>query len=209
MKNIHKTLASLAALSATMGLLKPAMAQDATLVISGQVTSSTCALKITIGSIASNSSSASPATRTINMGTQTSTATAANTLIGAKTVAQFDLRNAADTGPCTSGSTWNLMLNLTSAQITPAGSDTAVVNSLLASGGTNAGAALFGGTNTTASSRLNLVAFTDLTNATKVNSTNVLMNAPLYIGAQFVTTSAAAPTVGAYSAAIPLYILYN
>ncbi len=205
----NKVALAVATLATGLGLQFAAVAQTAgTLDITGQVTAATCSLSMTAGGNTINGGS-----RTVSLGTVASTATATNTLIGTKTIVQFDLKNAGNTGVCVLGgatSTWNILLGLTATQITGSDATSAVVNSA-ATGGTSAAVALFGGSDNLAATRLKLLPSTGVTSGTEVFSTGLGVSAAtsLYLGAQFVTTSASAPTAGQYSASIPLTILYN
>ena len=205
----NKVALAVATLATGLGLQFAAVAQTAgTLDITGQVTATTCSLNMTAGGNTINGGS-----RTVSLGTVASTATATNTLIGTKTIVQFDLKNAGNTGVCVLGgatSTWNILLGLTATQITGSDATSAVVNSA-ATGGTSAAVALFGGSDPAAATRLSLAPSTGVTSGTEVFSTGLGVSAAtsLYLGAQFVTTSASAPTAGQYSASIPLTILYN
>ena len=205
----NKVALAVATLATGLGLQFAAVAQTAgTLDITGQVTAATCSLNMTAGGNTINGGS-----RTVSLGTVASTATVANTLIGTKTIVKFDLKDGTNTNnPCTLGATqtWNILLGLTATQITGSGTSSAVVNGA-ASGGTSAAVALFGGSDAAAATRLSLVPSTGVTTGTEVFSTGLGVSAatPLYLGAQFVTTSASAPTAGQYSASIPLTILYN
>ena len=203
---------AIATLAMGLGFSNLAPAQDATLNVTGQLTNSTCNLKMTAGTDVVNGASGANATRTMNLGTQTYTSNpgTANITVGNKSTVKFELTNAAGAACSTFSGLWNIALNLTDAQIASAGSDKAIVNSISsASGGTNLGVALFGGTATDPTTRLNLISFKDYGNATKVVTSNQSSTVPLYIGAQFVTTSSSAPTVGQFTASIPLIVLYD
>jgi len=204
----NKVALAVATLATGLGLQFAAVAQTAgTLDITGQVTATTCSLNMTAGGNTINGGS-----RTVSLGTVASTATAANTLIGTKTIVKFDLKDGANTAnPCALGATqtWNILLGLTATQITGSGATSAVVNGA-ATGGTSAAVALFGGSDAAAATRLSLLPSTGVTTGTEVfTGLGVTASTALYLGAQFVTTSASAPTAGQYSASIPLTILYN
>ena len=205
----NKVALAVATLATGLGLQFAAVAQTAgTLDITGQVTATTCSLNMTVGANTINGGS-----RTVSLGTVQSTATVANTLIGTKTIVKFDLKDGANpNNACALGATqtWNILLGLTATQITGSGTSSAVVNSA-ATGGTSAAVALFGGSDNLAATRLKLLPSTGVTSGTEVFSTGLGVSAAtsLYLGAQFVTTSASAPTAGQYSASIPLTILYN
>ena len=205
----NKVALAVATLATGLGLQFAAVAQTAgTLDITGQVTATTCSLNMTVGANTINGG-----VRTVSLGTVQSTATATNTLIGTKTIVKFDLKDGANpNNACALGATqtWNILLGLTATQITGSGATSAVVNGA-ATGGTSAAVALFGGSDAAAATRLSLVPSTGVTTGTEVFSTGLGVSAAtsLYLGAQFVTTSASAPTAGQYSASIPLTILYN
>ncbi len=205
----NKVALAVATLATGLGLQFAAVAQTAgTLDITGQVTATTCSLNMTVGANTINGG-----VRTVSLGTVQSTATVANTLIGTKTIVKFDLKDGANpNNACALGATqtWNILLGLTATQITGSGTSSAVVNSA-ATGGTSAAVALFGGSDAQPATRLTLSASTGITTGTEVFSTGLGVSAAtaLYLGAQFVTTSASAPTAGQYSASIPLTILYN
>ena len=127
---------------------------------------------------------------------------------------KFDLKDGTNpANACTLGATqtWNILLGLTATQIFGSGTSSSAVVNGAATGGTSAAVALFGGSDAAAATRLSLVPSTGVTTGTEVFSTGVGVTAgtALYLGAQFVTTSASAPTAGQYSASIPLTILYN
>jgi type 1 fimbria pilin len=205
----NKVALAVATLATGLGLQFAAVAQTAgTLDITGQVTATTCSLNMTAGGNTVNNGS-----RTVSLGTVASTVAAANTLIGTKTIVKFDLKDGTNpANACALGATqtWNILLGLTATQITGSAATSAVVNGA-ASGGTSAAVALFGGSDAAAATRLSLVPSTGVTTGTEVFSTGAGVTAAtaLYLGAQFVTTSASAPTAGQYSASIPLTILYN
>jgi type 1 fimbria pilin len=206
----NKVALAVATLATGLGLQFAAVAQTAgTLDITGQVTATTCSLNMTAGGNTINGGS-----RTVSLGTVASTAAAANTLIGTKTIVKFDLKDGTNpANACALGATqtWNILLGLTATQITGSGSAASAVVNGAVTGGTSAAVALFGGSDPTAPTRLTLSPSTSMTTGTEVFSTGLGVSAatPLYLGAQFVTTSASAPTAGQYSASIPLTILYN
>ena len=205
----NKVALAVATLATGLGLQFAAVAQTAgTLDITGQVTAATCSLNMTVGANTVNGG-----VRTVSLGTVASTVAATNTLIGTKTIVKFDLKDAGNTGSCALGATqtWNILLGLTATQITGSDATSAVVNGA-ATGGTSAAVALFGGSDNLAATRLSLVPSTGVTSGTEVYGSpglGVSAGTSLYLGAQFVTTSASAPTAGQYTASIPLTILYN
>ncbi len=212
MKAIFKITAAATAVAAALALQLPAVAQTAgTVDLGGQIGAETCRIKITD---AANANPVNGGTKSIRLGTVTSASGVNQELTPPSTstgVAMFYLTDAAGSGTCVfvGGTSWNLMLDLTSAQIlTMAGGTTALKNSL-SSGATDAAVVLYGGMLADASQvRLSLKPG-NLVTGTRVSASNTTGSGPLVIRAKFVATTASAATPGQYSASVPLVILYN
>ena len=179
---------------------------DGTVVISGQVSANTCKLSIT-----DTNGSTNNGTRSIQLGTvppPTGTITP-NTLFGNQVVANFSLTSAAGAGTtCTfaSGTTsWNIVLDLQASQVGTAGGSSFLTNSATSSPASNVGVALSqaGGT------RLSTLTTGAGYLGTKISTNNALAAGGLQLIAQFVTTSASAPTAGLFSATVPLLVVYQ
>ena len=212
MKAIFKITAAATAVAAALALQLPAVAQTAgTVDLGGQIGAETCRIKITD---AANANPVNGGTKSIRLGTVTSASGVNQELTPPSTstgVAMFYLTDAAGSGTCVfvGGTSWNLMLDLTSAQIlTMAGGTTALKNSL-SSGATDAAVALYGGlTAPNSQVRLSLRPG-NLVTGTRVSAINTTGDGPIILQAKFVATTASAATPGQYSASVPLVILYN
>ena len=183
-----------------------AQSADGTVVISGQVSANTC--KLTISETGGGSTN--NGVRSIELGTAappTGTITP-NTLFGNQVVANFALTSAAGAGTtCTfaSGTSWNIVLDLEASQVGTAGGSSFLTNAATASPALNVGVALSqaGGT------RLSTLATGAGYQGTKISTNNALAGGGLQLIAQFVTTSAVAPTAGLFSATVPLLVVYQ
>ena len=205
----HSTIQKFSLVSSLAIALMSAQAQtaDGTVVISGQVSANTCKVNI---SDASGVSPTNNGVRSIELGTAappTGTITP-NTLFGNQVVANFALTSAAGAGTtCTfaSGTSWNIVLDLEASQVGTAGGSSFLTNAATASPALNVGVALSqaGGT------RLSTLATGAGYLGTKISTNNALAAGGLQLIAQFVTTSAVAPTAGLFSATVPLLVVYQ
>ena len=185
----------------------PAQSADGTLVISGQVNANTCKVNISDGSGVSPTNNG---VRSVELGTvapPTGTITP-NTLFGNQQVSTFTLTGAAGAGTtCTfaSGTSWNIVLDLQASQVGTAGNSSFLTNSATTKPALNVGVALSqsGGT------RLSTLATDAGYQGTKISTNNALAGGGLQLIAQFVTTSASAPTAGLFSATVPLLVVYQ
>jgi len=183
-----------------------AQSSDGTVVISGQLSANTCKLTITDGAAGSTNNGV----RSVELGTvapPTGTITP-NTLFGNQQVSTFTLTGAAGAGTtCTfaSGTSWNIVLDLQASQVGTAGNSSFLTNSATTNPALNVGVALSqsGGT------RLSTLATDAGYQGTKISTNNALAGGGLQLIAQFVTTSASAPTAGLFSATVPLLVVYQ
>jgi type 1 fimbria pilin len=202
------TKQKLALLASAMALaLMTAQAQsaDGTVVISGQINANTCTLNI-----ADSTGVASPTnkgTRSVELGTVSPTGTTVSTPFGTKQNITFSLSAASGTGACTftSGTGWNLALDLQSSQVSSVSGKPFLTNSATTGAATNVGVALFDN----AGAQITTLATGQGYQGTKLSSTGVSSSASLTMGAQFIATSATPPTAGLFSASVPLLIVYN
>ena len=187
-----------------------AQTADGTLVISGQVSANTCKLNI---SDASPAAPTNMGVRSVELGTvapPTGTIVAGTTF-GTKQNITFSLTSSTGTGACTiTGGTlnqWNLALDLQFGQVGTAASKAFLTNQASTNAASNVGVSLFDNSGTQFASILTGqgIQGTRLTNST----TGVAAGATLTLGAQFMTTSASAPTAGLFSSTVPLLLVYN
>ena len=211
-KNLTKQKIAIATAMTLALISAQAQSADGTVVISGQVNANTCTLNISdTGGVASPTNKG---TRSIELGTYSPAASAAGTAVGTKQEITFKLANAGNSGDCTFGGTplttgWNLALDLQSGQVNSTTFQTApqkpyLVNTVAANG-SNIGVALFGNDG----NMLTTIATGAGYQGTKLATAGVAANATLKMSAQFLTTSASAPTPGLFSATVPLLIVYN
>ena len=187
-------------------------ADSGTINISGQISASTCLLNMS-----DTSGTVNGGTKTVNLGTMSSssvgTGTAGSTFGTAQTVT-FSVKAADGTTNCTLGSgnsAWDIALALGNSQIATIGSATVLKNSLTTNA-TDAAVILKGGFNTTTPGTtlalkgdlgIGGTLMSGLATPTATAGQNIVMSA------QFVRSSASAPTSGAYSATIPLLVVYK
>ena len=183
-----------------------AQAADGTVVISGQVSANTCKL-----SISDTNGSTNNGTRSIQLGTvapPTGTITP-NTLFGNQVVANFALTSAAGAGTtCTFANvnnTWNIVLDLQASQVGTANGSSFLTNSATSSPASNVGVALSQAGGTRISTLVTGAGYL----GTKISTSNASNTGGLQLIAQFVTTSASAPTAGLFSATVPLLVVYQ
>ena len=202
------TKQKLALASAMTLALMTAQAQsaDGTVVISGQINANTCTLNIAdSGGVASPTNKG---TRSIQLGTASTTSTTAGTAFGTKQGITFSLSAASGTGACTfaSGTAgWNLALDLQSSQVSSVVGKSFLTNSATTGAATNVGVALFDNLG----AQITTLATGQGYQGTKLSSTGVSSSVSLTMGAQFIATSTTAPTAGLFSASVPLLIVYN
>ncbi len=204
----HPSIQQLSVASALAVALMSAQAQtaDGTVVISGQLSANTCKLTITDAA----SGSTNNGVRSVQLGTAAppSGTITPNTLFGNQKVADFALTGAGGSGTtCTfiSGTSWNIVLDLQPSQVGTAGGSSFLINSATTNAAQNIGVALSqaGGT------RLSTLATGAGYQGTKISTNNALSEGGLQLIAQFVTTSASAPTPGLFSATVPLLVVYQ
>ena len=212
MKAIFKITAAATAVAAALALQLPAVAQTAgTVDLGGQIGAETCRIKI---SDSGNANQVTGGTKSISLGTVTSDSGINKELTPSSPtagVALINLTDAAGSGTCVfvGGTSWNLMLDLTSAQILNMPSGTTALKNSLSSGATDAAVVLYGGMLADVSQvRLSLKPG-NLVTGTRVSAINTTGSGPLVIRAKFVATTTSAATPGQYSASVPLVILYN
>ncbi len=199
-------LALLASAIALALMTAQAQSADGTVVISGQINASTCTLNI-----ADSTGVASPTnkgTRSVELGTVSPTGASIGSLLGTKQNITFSLSAASGTGSCTfaTGSTgWNLALDLQSSQVGTVSNKSFLTNSATTGAATNVGVALFD----TLGAQITTLATGQGYQGTKLAATGVTAATSLGMGAQFIATSASAPTAGLFSASVPLLIVYN
>jgi type 1 fimbria pilin len=210
-KNLTKQKIAIATAMTLALITAQAQSADGTVVISGQVNANTCTLNISdAGGVASPTNKG---TRSIELGTYSPVAGTAGSFVGNKQTITFTLTNAAGTGACsfsgTSTTKWNLALDLQPNQVNSTTFQTApqkpyLVNTVAANG-SNIGVALFGNDG----NMFNSIATGAGYQGTKLAASGVAANATLKMSAQFLTTSASAPTPGLFSATVPLLIVYQ
>ena len=210
-KNLTKQKIAIATAMTLAFITAQAQSADGTVVISGQVNANTCTLNISdAGGVASPTNKG---TRSIELGTYSPVAGTAGTAVGTKQEITFKLANAGNSGDCTFGGTplttgWNLALDLQSGQVNSTTFQSPpkpyLVNTV-ATNASNIGVALFGNDG----NMLTTIATGAGYQGTKLAASGVAANATLKMSAQFLTTSASAPTPGLFSATVPLLIVYN
>jgi hypothetical protein len=235
MKTIFKrtqTNLLIASMAAGLGVHLSSQAQttDAgTLVITGQITASTCTLNVT--DVGTTSTTGAPSTKNLALGNLTPTAAGATGAAGSllttsnKAVTVFSLSNAGNTGPCTTlgtGGAWDLALMVSSAQVSTIGSTGFLKNGLTANA-TDAVVQMFGGvaanpaaaSAATASTALNLrgdAGYTGnfATGAASIANFTAQAGSSIVVGAQWARATAnAAPSSGSFSQSIPLAVVYK
>lgn len=211
MRNFYKRAAALAviALSAQATF---AQAADGTVHFLGQITSTSCTLAMTEGS--SSTTSATGGNLVVDFGkfaAPTTTVTSVGTGIGTAKTVIFSAKGAGGTGACIPAtgtgekSTFNVLLGLTSSKITSiSGLDYIANDVLLANGGTNAILKL-----SVASTQLALKPQSGSTGTFVAGTSASLNNGTISLTAQLVTSTAAVPSVGVFSAAIPVFMIYQ
>jgi type 1 fimbria pilin len=212
-KNLTKQKIAIATAMTLAFISTQAQSADGAVVISGQVNANTCTLNISdAGAVASPTNKG---TRSIELGTYSPVASAAGSFVGNKQTITFTLTNAAGTAPCsftgTSTTKWNLALDLQSGQVNSTTFQTApakpyLVNTVTTNA-SNIAVALFG--SDSPANHLTAIATGAGYQGTKLSTTGADVGSSLTMGAQFLTTSAAAPTPGLFSATVPLLIVYN
>ena len=229
MKTIFKRTSThllIATLAAGMGVHLSSQAQSApadtaSVVITGQITANTCAVNVSdVGSPSSGNGSKSLFLGNI-AGTAAGTGTTGPSLFGTAVTTMFTLGNATTPSTaCTfsSGTNWDLALNLTTDKISTItsslGTNTFLKNSIsAANGGTDAVVILSGGVNATPASATPGNASNVLTLSSgglmSGGTTGVASTGALVLKAQWARSSTAAPTSGLYSQTIPLTVVYK
>jgi hypothetical protein len=196
-----------------LGLMQLAQAQvpDITLVVTAQITSNTCTLSLTEGS-----NSATKGSFSLDFGkiTMPSVAPPIGTGLGVARTLTLATKNAAGLDACvTSGvagdkTSFNVLLDLNASQITTVAGKTYRMNDFAGSG-TNAVLALAAGPVLTAGSLLNLAPRSGYEGTYATASPLPLATGKIQLTAQLASSTAAIPTSGAFSASIPLYLVYQ
>ena len=205
----HSTIQKFSLVSSLAIALMSAQAQtaDGTVVISGQVSANTCKVNI---SDASGVSPTNNGVRSVELGTVSPTGTfTAGQLLGTKQNVTFSLTAASGSGACTfaSGTTgWNMVLDLQANQVNSTIASKPFLTNLNGTNpATNIGVALFDNSGTQFTTLLTGQGFL----GTKLAATGVAAGTNLTMGAQFMATSASAPTAGLYQTTVPMLIVYN
>ena len=199
---------------------------------SGAITTTTC--QLFIGDTAATTFSST--SRVMNLGNGTSNSgsigTVLNGALGIPTSVSFVLANAGTSTPdlvngCTSvgSGSWNISLQLANTQLVARDDGYVVLKNQItpAQGGTNAAVALWGASTTSSSTILatagslnNFVAMTLTSGQGLANLVSPTANAAvpkngkIWLGALMVrTANSSTPTNGAYSASIPLVVVYK
>ena len=204
----HSTIQKFSLVSSLAIASMSALAQSAgTVVISGQVSANTCKVNI------SDSSGVSPTNngvRSVELGTVSPTGTfTAGQLLGTKQTITFSLTAASGSGACTfaAGTTgWNMALDLQANQVNSTIASKPFLTNLFGTNpATNIGVALFDNAGTQYTTLLTGQGYL----GTKLAATGVTSATNLTMGAQFMATSASAPTAGLFQTTIPMLIVYN
>ena len=205
----HSTIQKFSLVSSLAIALMSAQAQtaDGTVVISGQVSANTCKVNI---SDASGVSPTNNGVRSVELGTVSPTGTfTAGQLLGTKQNVTFSLTAASGSGACTfaSGTTgWNMVLDLQANQVNSTIASKPFLTNLNGTNpATNIGVALFDNSGTQFTTLLTGQGFL----GTKLAATGVAAGTNLTMGAQFMATSASAPTAGLFQTTVPMLIVYN
>ena len=205
----HSTIQKFSLVSSLAIALVSAQAQtaDGTVVISGQVSANTCKVNI---SDASGVSPTNNGVRSVELGTVSPTGTfTAGQLLGTKQNVTFSLTAASGSGACTfaSGTTgWNMVLDLQANQVNSTIASKPFLTNLNGTNpATNIGVALFDNSGTQFTTLLTGQGFL----GTKLAATGVTSATNLTMGAQFMATSASAPTAGLFQTTVPMLIVYN
>jgi len=211
-KNSTKQKIAIATAMTLALITAQAQSADGTVVISGQVNANTCTLNISdAGGVASPTNKG---TRSIELGTYSPVAGTAGSFVGNKQTITFTLSNAAGTGACSfSGTTttkWNLALDLQPNQVNSTTFQSPAKPYLVNTVTTNASniaVALFG--SDSPANNLTAIATGAGYQGTKLSTAGANVGDSLTMGAQFITTTASAPTPGLFSATVPLLIVYQ
>ena len=205
----HSSIRKFALASVCLLALASAQAQtaDGTVVISGQVSANTCKVNI---SDASGVSPTNNGVRSVELGTVSPTGTfSQGLLLGTKQTITFSLTAASGSGACTfaSGTTgWNMVLDLQANQVNSTIASKPFLTNLNGTNpATNIGVALFDNSGTQFTTLLTGQGFL----GTKLAATGVAAGTNLTMGAQFMATSASAPTAGLFQTTVPMLIVYN
>ncbi len=198
-----------------LGLVQFAKAQDATVNVSGFITANTCTLQVSEGSNSSTTALSVDFGKVVPTGTFT----AVGTPLSAPRTVTFTARNAGNTGNCVATTVtgdrvnYNVLLGMTSPQIFISSTlQTYRKNDIV--GGTDAVLAIGRGTTVTPATPLPLsinagTATGTFASAAGVPIGNGTTPASIQVTAQLVTANSATPTAGAFSASIPLFLVYQ
>jgi type 1 fimbria pilin len=208
-KNLTKQKIAIATAMTLALITAQAQTADGTVVISGQVNANTCKVNI---SDASGVSPTNNGVRSVELGTVSPTGTfTAGQLLGTKQIITFSLTASSGTRACTftGGTTgWNMALDLQSNQVNSTIANKPFLTNLNGTNpSTNIGVALFDNSGNQFSTLLTGQGF--LGTKLAAAATGVLSTANLTMGAQFMATSATAPTAGLFQTTVPMLIVYN
>jgi type 1 fimbria pilin len=206
-KNLTKQKIAIATAMTLAFITAQAQTADGTVVITGQVNANTCKVNI---SDASGVSPTNNGVRSVELGTVSPTGTfSAGQLLGTKQNITFSLTASSGSGACTfaAGTTgWNMALDLQSNQVNSTIANKPFLTNLNGTNpATNIGVALFDNSGTQFTALLTGQGFL----GTKLAATGVGSAANLTMGAQFMATSATAPTAGLFQTTVPMLIVYN
>ncbi len=206
--NFRNKSAVMIALGLGMMQLAQAQAADATVTFAGQVTANTCTLSLTDGTNSATNGNLNVDFGKITFGTGGITT---GMLLGSSKTVTLSAKNAAGAAACASSgltgekANFNVLLDLSASQITTVAGKTYRTNDLAANG-TNAVLAL--ATGTTITNQLSLTPRAGDTGTFAAASSVAIATGTIPLTAQLVT-SGTTLTAGAFSASIPLFLVYQ
>ena len=204
-KNLTKQKIAIATAMTLAFITAQAQTADGTVVITGQVNANTCKVNI---SDASGVSPTNNGVRSVELGTVSPTGTfSAGQLLGTKQNITFSLTASSGSGACTfaAGTTgWNMALDLQANQVNSTIASKPFLTNLNGTNpATNIGVALFDNAGTQYTTLLTGQGYL----GTKLAATGVTSATNLTMGAQFMATSATAPTAGLFQTTVPMLIV--
>ena len=181
-----------------------AQTADGTVVISGQLSTNTCKVRIT----PENGSSTFGVT-SVDLGTISNSSSGAGQLLGTQVKITFQLTNSTGTTLCAIGdgkNSWNIVLDLQANQVdsTSVPGKPFLTNKAATNAASNIGVALFSNDGTQFTALATGAGYLGTAVWTPVFNTTLLS-----MRVQFMATSASAPTSGLFSATVPLLLVYN
>jgi hypothetical protein len=196
-----------------LSLMQIAQAQvpDVTLLVTAQITSNTCTLSLSDGT-----SSATKGTLSLDFGkiAMPTDAPPVGTGLGMAKTVTLSTRNATGLDACASSgvtgdkANFNVLLDLNASQVTTVAGKTYRMNDLAGSG-TNAVLALAAGPAITTNSQLNLRPRSGDSGTFAAASPADIATGKIQLTLQLATSTPAVPSLGAFSAKIPLYLVYQ